>query len=54
MSVAATSKSRTTVMEHLTRELLESYLGDERARRIARRYLPRARQSPEFCKACSI
>ena len=27
-------------MEHLSRELLDSYLGDERARRIARRYLP--------------
>jgi serine O-acetyltransferase len=27
-------------MEHLSRELLDSYLSDERARRIARRYLP--------------
>jgi serine O-acetyltransferase len=27
-------------MEQLSRELLDSYLGDERARRIARRYLP--------------
>jgi len=40
MSVAATPKSRTTAMEHLSRELLDSYLSDERARRIARRYLP--------------
>src|ERR1700677_1592124 len=40
MSVAATPKSRATAMEHLSRELLDSYLGDERARRIARRYLP--------------
>jgi serine O-acetyltransferase len=29
-----------TALEHLSRELLDSYLGDERARRIARRYLP--------------
>lgn len=27
-------------MEHLSQELLDSYLNDERARRIARRYLP--------------
>jgi serine O-acetyltransferase len=40
MSVAATPKSRTTALEHLSRELLDSYLSDERARRIARRYLP--------------
>jgi serine O-acetyltransferase len=40
MSVAATPKSPMTAMEHLSRELLDSYLSDERARRIARRYLP--------------
>src|SRR5580692_8723982 len=40
MSVATTPKSRMTALEHLSRELLDSYLGDERARRIARRYLP--------------
>jgi serine O-acetyltransferase len=40
MSAATTPKSRMTAMEHLSRELLDSYLGDERARRIARRYLP--------------
>jgi serine O-acetyltransferase len=40
MSIAATPKPRTTAMEDLCQELLDSYLGDERARRIARRYLP--------------
>jgi hypothetical protein len=40
MSVAAPPKARPTAVEHLSRELLDSYLGDERARRIARRYLP--------------
>ena len=40
MSAAATPKSRTTAIEQLSRELLDSYLSDERARRIARRYLP--------------
>jgi serine O-acetyltransferase len=40
MSVAAPPKTRATAVEHLSRELLDSYLGDERARRIARRYLP--------------
>ena len=41
MSVAVTPKSRTGAdLEQLSRELLESYLADDRARRIARRYLP--------------
>ena len=41
MSVAATPKSRTHgARGRLRGELLDSYLGDERARRISRRYLP--------------
>jgi serine O-acetyltransferase len=36
----ATPRTRATALEHLSEELLESYLGDERARRISRRYLP--------------
>jgi serine O-acetyltransferase len=40
MSVAAKPTSGETPMDELSRELLDSYFGDERARRIARRYLP--------------
>jgi serine O-acetyltransferase len=40
MSVRATAQSGASALERLSEELLESYLGDERARRISRRYLP--------------
>jgi serine O-acetyltransferase len=40
MTALATPKSKATALERVSEELLESYLGDERARRIARRYLP--------------
>jgi serine O-acetyltransferase len=40
MSVTARPTSRESILDELSRELLESYFGDERARRIARRYLP--------------
>jgi serine O-acetyltransferase len=40
MSVAAPPTLRKTALDELSRELLDSYLGDERARRIERRYLP--------------
>jgi serine O-acetyltransferase len=37
---AATVKPQVTALEQLTGELLDSYLSDERARRISQRYLP--------------
>jgi len=37
---AVAPKPAAGVLERLSEELLESYLGDERARRISRRYLP--------------
>ena len=40
MTALATPKSKAPALERVSEELLESYLGDERARRIARRYLP--------------
>ena len=40
MSAIATSPSQASALERLSEDLLESYLGDERARRISRRYLP--------------
>jgi serine O-acetyltransferase len=40
MSAIAPSQSEASALERLSEELLESYLGDERARRISRRYLP--------------
>ena len=40
MTALATPKSSPTELDRLSEELLESYLGDERARRISRRYLP--------------
>ena len=42
-------------LELLSEELLESYLGDERARRISRRYLPsREAIARDPADACSI
>jgi serine O-acetyltransferase len=40
MGATATKKTQATALEQLTGELLGSYLGDERARRISHRYLP--------------
>ncbi|MGO9513975.1 MAG: serine O-acetyltransferase [Steroidobacteraceae bacterium] len=40
MAALATPESKASALERLSEELLESYLGDERARRISRRYLP--------------
>jgi serine O-acetyltransferase len=40
MSAVAPPKARSPALERLGGELLASYLGDERARRISRRYLP--------------
>jgi serine O-acetyltransferase len=40
MTAIATAKPKKSVLEGLTGELLDSYLGDERARRISQRYLP--------------
>ncbi len=40
MTAVLTSKSKATALEDVGGELLASYLGDERARRISRRYLP--------------
>ena len=37
---AVAPKPAVGALERVSEELLESYLGDERARRIARRYLP--------------
>lgn len=38
--MAAIPNSQLTVLEKVTNELLSSYLGDERARHVSRRYLP--------------
>jgi serine O-acetyltransferase len=40
MNATAPKKSQTTAVEEVAGELLDSYLGDERARRISQRYLP--------------
>jgi serine O-acetyltransferase len=40
MNATASKKSQTTALEQVAGELLDSYLGDERARRISQRYLP--------------
>ena len=40
MNAKASSKPRATAAEDLAEELLESYLGDARGRRISQRYLP--------------
>jgi serine O-acetyltransferase len=40
MTALANPKAKSTALDRLSDELVESYLGDERARRIARRYLP--------------
>jgi serine O-acetyltransferase len=40
VSAIAPPKSASSTLEHLSGELVASYLGDERARRISRRYLP--------------
>jgi serine O-acetyltransferase len=40
MTAFATAKPTKSVLEGLTDDLLDSYLGDERARRISQRYLP--------------
>jgi serine O-acetyltransferase len=40
MSATPYVKPKTGALEQLTEQLLESYLGDERARRISQRYLP--------------
>src|ERR1700733_11484150 len=40
MNATAPKKSQTTALQAVAGELLDSYLGDERARRISQRYLP--------------
>jgi len=40
MNATASKKSQTPALEQVAGELLDSYLGDERARRISQRYLP--------------
>ena len=40
MTAIANPKSKITVLDDLAGDLLQSYLGDERARRISQRYLP--------------
>jgi serine O-acetyltransferase len=40
MNATASKKSLTTALEQVAGELLDSYLGDERARRMSQRYLP--------------
>jgi serine O-acetyltransferase len=40
MNATVSKKSHTTALEQVAGELLDSYLGDERARRISQRYLP--------------
>src|SRR5882672_12587137 len=40
MNATVSKKPKATALEVVTGELLDSYMGDERARRISRRYLP--------------
>jgi serine O-acetyltransferase len=40
MNASISAKSPATLLEELSEELLDSYLADERARRISQRYLP--------------
>jgi serine O-acetyltransferase len=40
MNATVSKKPQTTALEQVAGELLDSYLGDERARRISQRYLP--------------
>jgi serine O-acetyltransferase len=47
----ANSKSKNTALETLARELLDSYLSDERARRISHRYLPSREAIVEIVEA---
>jgi serine O-acetyltransferase len=51
MTAVATPKSKMSALEGVSGELLESYLGDERARRIARRYLPSREAIAEILNA---
>ena len=40
MNAKVSVKTQTTALEELSTELLDSYLRDERGRRISQRYLP--------------
>jgi serine O-acetyltransferase len=40
VSAIPTPKSKVSALEEVTRDLLDSYLGDERARHVSRHYLP--------------
>jgi serine O-acetyltransferase len=51
MSAVVSAKSKLTALEALTRELLDSYLSDERARRISQRYLPSREAIVEILQA---
>jgi serine O-acetyltransferase len=51
VTAIATPQPETDVLERLSGELLESYLGDERARRLARRYLPSREAIAEILKS---
>jgi serine O-acetyltransferase len=51
MSATASKKTQATAFERLTAELLGSYLGDERARRISQRYLPSREAIVEILEA---
>jgi serine O-acetyltransferase len=51
MSAVVAAKSKLTALEALTRELLDSYLSDERARRISQRYLPSREAIVEILQA---
>jgi serine O-acetyltransferase len=51
VTAIATTKPETEVLDRLSGELLESYLGDERARRLARRYLPSREAIAEILKS---
>jgi serine O-acetyltransferase len=51
MKAVARPPSKDPALEELTEEFLQSYLGDERARRISRRYLPSREAIVEILEA---
>src|SRR5580700_11392551 len=52
MTVAPTiNPSKVTALDDLTGELLESYMGDSRARRLSHRYLPSREAIAEILEA---
>src|ERR1700728_2299929 len=51
MNATAPKKSQTTALQAVAGELLDSYMGDARARRISQRYLPSREAIVEILEA---